>query len=169
MNERPALSIQWRLGGAFALALGISILVVVLSYRTTARFIASSRAAASASRTTIELERVISVMQDAETGQRGFLLTGDDSYLAPYREALQRLGQERQALAEAAGQADSATVARIGRLMQVELYIIVPPGMPARTIEEWDQLRDDIGARIGSEGPNRWLTIAFTADTEWAE
>ena len=116
MNERPALSIQWRLGGAFALALGISILVVLLSYRTTARFIASSRAAASASRTTIELERVISVMQDAETGQRGFLLTGDESYLAPYHEALLRLGQERQALAEAAGSADSATVARIGRL-----------------------------------------------------
>ena len=62
-----------------------------------------------------------------------------------------------------------AYVARIGRLMQVELYFIVPAGMPARTIEEWDQLRDDIGARIGSEGPNRWLTIAFTADTEWAE
>jgi predicted Co/Zn/Cd cation transporter (cation efflux family) len=62
-----------------------------------------------------------------------------------------------------------AYVARIGRLMQVELYFIVPTGMPARTIEEWDQLRDDIGARIGSEGPNRWLTIAFTADTEWAE
>lgn len=62
-----------------------------------------------------------------------------------------------------------AYVARIGRLMQVELYFIVPVGMPARTIEEWDQLRDDIGARIGSEGPNRWLTIAFTADTEWAE
>lgn len=62
-----------------------------------------------------------------------------------------------------------AYVARIGRLMQVELYFIVPAGMPARTIEQWDQLRDDIGARIGSEGPNRWLTIAFTADTEWAE
>ncbi|MCV9998415.1 cation transporter [Pararhizobium sp. YC-54] len=62
-----------------------------------------------------------------------------------------------------------AYVARIGRLMQVELYFIVPVGMPARTIEEWDRLRDEIGARIGGEGPNRWLTIAFTADTEWAE
>jgi signal transduction histidine kinase len=31
-------------------------------------------------------ERVLTLTQDAETGQRGFLLTGDDTYLAPYRE-----------------------------------------------------------------------------------
>ena len=31
---------------------------------------------------------VLTTVQDAETGQRGFLLTGDDRYLAPYQEAL---------------------------------------------------------------------------------
>ncbi|MGH8044021.1 MAG: CHASE3 domain-containing protein, partial [Stenotrophomonas sp.] len=31
---------------------------------------------------------VLSAVQDAETGQRGYLLTGDDSYLEPYRMAL---------------------------------------------------------------------------------
>lgn len=30
---------------------------------------------------------LLSAMQDAETGQRGFLLTGQDSYLQPYRDA----------------------------------------------------------------------------------
>lgn len=62
-----------------------------------------------------------------------------------------------------------AYVARVGRLTQVELFFIVPAGMPARSIEDWDALRNDIGDRIGGEGPNRWLTIAFTADAEWAE
>jgi diguanylate cyclase (GGDEF)-like protein len=33
------------------------------------------------------LEQVIDVLQDAETGQRGYLLTGDDSFLEPYRAA----------------------------------------------------------------------------------
>src|SRR5262249_55104550 len=32
-----------------------------------------------------ELSRTLSALQDAETGQRGFLLTGDLHYLAPYR------------------------------------------------------------------------------------
>ena len=62
-----------------------------------------------------------------------------------------------------------AYVAKVGRLSQVELYFIVPQGLPPRTIEDWDRLRDEIGGAIGDEGPNRWLTIAFTADREWAE
>ncbi|MGV2101073.1 cation transporter [Rhizobium sp. 21-4511-3d] len=62
-----------------------------------------------------------------------------------------------------------AYVARVGRATQIELYFIVPEGLPARTIEQWDALRDEIGDAIGDESANRWLTIAFTADTEWAE
>lgn len=34
------------------------------------------------------LENVISVLKDAETGQRGFLLTGENSFLEPYNGAL---------------------------------------------------------------------------------
>ncbi len=33
-------------------------------------------------------ERLLSVMKDAETGQRGYLLTGNTSYLEPYHNAL---------------------------------------------------------------------------------
>ena len=62
-----------------------------------------------------------------------------------------------------------AYVARVGRATQIELYFIVPKAMPARTIEEWDRTRERIGASIGDEGYNRWLTIAFTGDVSWAE
>lgn len=34
------------------------------------------------------LETTLSVMKDAETGQRGYLLTGDKSYLEPYNQAI---------------------------------------------------------------------------------
>ena len=60
-----------------------------------------------------------------------------------------------------------AYVAKVGRAQQIELYFIVPPGWPAQTLDEWDRLRDEIGAAIGGEGPNRWLTIAFTTDPLW--
>ncbi len=62
-----------------------------------------------------------------------------------------------------------AYVARVGRGKQIELYFIVPPGLPARPLEDWDALRNAIGHAIGDESPDRWLTIAFTTDPEWAE
>ena len=38
------------------------------------------------------LGEVLSVIQDAETGRRGYLLTGQREYLAPYEDAVARLG-----------------------------------------------------------------------------
>lgn len=62
-----------------------------------------------------------------------------------------------------------AYVAKVGRALQVELYFIVPTAWPAQPLDEWDRLRDAIGKAIGDEGPNRWLTIAFTTDPQWAK
>mgnify|MGYP000038153985 CR=1 FL=1 len=61
-----------------------------------------------------------------------------------------------------------AYVAKVGRGKQIELYFIVPMGWPSRRLEEWDAIRDEIGEAIGDESTDRWLTIAFTTDLEWA-
>ncbi|MBB1093443.1 cation transporter [Rhodopseudomonas palustris] len=62
-----------------------------------------------------------------------------------------------------------AYVARVGRGRQIELYFIVPKGWPAKRLEEWDKISDEIGELIGGDSPDRWLTIVFTADPEWAD
>lgn len=62
-----------------------------------------------------------------------------------------------------------AYVARVGRGRQIELAFVVPAGWPATTVEQWDLLRDEIGEAIGGDTPDRWLTIVFTADPEWAD
>lgn len=62
-----------------------------------------------------------------------------------------------------------AYVARVGRAKTIELYFIVPAEAPARTIGQWDALREEIGEAVGGEGPDRWITIVFTGDPEWAE
>ncbi len=53
-------------------------------------------------RHSVEVQRrlmtVLSAAQDAETGQRGFLLTGDAAYLRPYHSAAARLDAELNAL-----------------------------------------------------------------------
>jgi predicted Co/Zn/Cd cation transporter (cation efflux family) len=62
-----------------------------------------------------------------------------------------------------------AYVAKVGRAMQAELYFVVPKNLPARSLEDWDRVRDEVGRAIGNESHNRWLTIAFTTDPDWAE
>ena len=59
-------------------------------------------------------------------------------------------------------------VARVGRGRQIELFFIVPKNWPPRRLEEWDAIRDEIGDALGGEGSDRWLTIMFTTDEEWA-
>ena len=44
------------------------------------------------------LERIFSKLQDAETGQRGYLLTGERRYLAPFSDALDSLEYEMRDL-----------------------------------------------------------------------
>src|SRR5678815_293432 len=44
------------------------------------------------------LEQLESVLKDAETGQRGFIITGDESYLRPFKEATERLPADLEKL-----------------------------------------------------------------------
>ncbi len=48
--------------------------------------------------TQLALAQVLSLLQDAETGQRGFLLTGNDAYLQPFTEATTALGRNMSSL-----------------------------------------------------------------------
>jgi CheY-like chemotaxis protein/signal transduction histidine kinase/CHASE3 domain sensor protein len=45
------------------------------------------------------LDTLLSTMQDAETGQRGFLLTGNEKYLQPYEGARSKVNSELSAIA----------------------------------------------------------------------
>ena len=56
----------------------------------------------------------------------------------------------------------------VARGRQIELFFIVPKNWPPRRLEEWDAIRDEIGDALGGEGSDRWLTIVFTTDEEWA-
>lgn len=61
-----------------------------------------------------------------------------------------------------------ASVARVGRGRQIELYFLVSSDRPARALTEWDRIRDEISEAIGDDTPDRWLMIVFTTDPEWA-
>jgi signal transduction histidine kinase len=82
---------------------GLAVLVamVALSFwmlertRVATEDVLSSRGQRSA------LVDLLATVQDAETGQRGFLLTGEDRYLEPYEQALKELGPALEKLRSA--------------------------------------------------------------------
>jgi PAS domain S-box-containing protein len=73
---------------------------VVITYVNIQTLIKSNRWVEHTRETTAELERTLSAVKDAETGQRGYLLTGDESYLDPYRAAPIELERSLRRLAE---------------------------------------------------------------------
>ncbi|MFN3932132.1 MAG: CHASE3 domain-containing protein [Brevundimonas sp.] len=46
-----------------------------------------------------QIQSVFSLLQDAETGQRGYVITGDERYLQPYDNATRELDRQMQTLA----------------------------------------------------------------------
>ncbi len=67
----------------------------------------AAQALAAASRMDTSAARVLSDLKDVETGERGFLITGDPTLLAPYQLGLDRLGSDLAAFALADPQAAS--------------------------------------------------------------
>jgi PAS domain S-box-containing protein len=70
-----------------------------------------------------ELQGVLSTLKDAETGQRGYLLTGRENYLQPYNEAGERIHQGLQQLDEMAreGALTQGDVAKLSQLASEKL------------------------------------------------
>ncbi|HLP51662.1 MAG TPA: ATP-binding protein [Chitinophagales bacterium] len=64
------------------------LLVSYLSYERINGLIVSSELVGRSNTVKLKLEQAISYMKDAETGQRGFLLTQDSSYLQPFYGAI---------------------------------------------------------------------------------
>lgn len=67
--------------------------VAALSYFSGARYLAAVGAVEQALTAQAAIDGTLSLLKDAETGQRGFILTGDDQFLAPHEAA--RAGMPR--------------------------------------------------------------------------
>ncbi len=81
-----------KIAAGFALAFSLLLVIGAVSYRST---VSLTNTSYLVERSHLVLERVVSVLsvlKDAETGQRGFVITGDDAYLEPYQKAVGEVG-----------------------------------------------------------------------------
>jgi CHASE3 domain sensor protein len=79
-------------------ALIIVVIVDVISYRKLTRLIDAVDSVTHTYEILDELDAVLLHLQNAETGQRGYLITGEESYLEPYHAAIALVDQDTMQL-----------------------------------------------------------------------
>jgi signal transduction histidine kinase len=75
------------------LGLGVAVSIAILIFAEIGyqRLEIANRQGTGALEIEAKLNDLVALVADAETGQRGFLLTGDSTYLEPYRNAVRKL------------------------------------------------------------------------------
>ncbi|MBD0334053.1 MAG: response regulator [Cyanobacteria bacterium Co-bin13] len=89
-----------RIGGGFALGLLLLTAIGIASYRTTNSLIANSVDERETYETLRHLNALEAALASAESGQRGYLIAGERSYLEPYDASLQTIDDRLQYLQE---------------------------------------------------------------------
>ena len=82
----------------FVLVLLLVLANAFISYRSVRRVAVNNDRVLQTTQILTELQTVLSTMQDAETGQRGYVITGRENYLEPYYKALGGIAEHQRSL-----------------------------------------------------------------------
>src|SRR5262249_34084515 len=80
-----------RLKLAFAAGILVMLANAVIPYQTLSWLSNAERALDHSEAIIAAVDTALSTLKDAETGHRGFIITGREEYLQPYEEALQEI------------------------------------------------------------------------------
>jgi signal transduction histidine kinase len=93
----------------------LPLLLAFVAYRTSSQHVKSVEETLATAEFIQKLDELLSTVQDAETGQRGYLLTGWDFYLTPYTRAKASVGEKLAAL-DASASGHGVTQAQLAPL-----------------------------------------------------
>ena len=93
-----SLTFGRRLAVGFGLAGLVLLIIAFVSFRTTSGLVENNGLVSHSHQVEVKLGDLLTELVDAETGQRGFIITGDENYLAPYQAALGALPTTRESV-----------------------------------------------------------------------
>lgn len=122
-GDRQALRVRGVVGALFLIAAVLVAISAVFLYFVGQVALESNRRLTAHRAALSQLERFLSGVKDAETGQRGFLLTGQTEYLEPYQRSRTEVREHLAALEKlsATHELPSAEVAQLARLTEEKL------------------------------------------------
>jgi CHASE3 domain sensor protein len=150
------------IGLALAAPLVLLLLLTLIALQSTASVEAANATVLHTYRALSHVDNALSLIKDAETGQRGYLLTARAEFLEPYTAAIEKLPETRRLLAETLGQ--EARYA--GRLELLDELLEQKLAFMRRTIET--RSHDPAAAALlvqGGEGKRRMDEIRRTVAT----
>jgi PAS domain S-box-containing protein len=163
MISEPRSWERWAFGGALLCVAAAAIATwLALHMQAQARARANQLGAV-----VLRLDQTLSTLKDAETGQRGFLLTGQAAFLEPYQAALRDADRDLQSLAAlvASDARDAQRIAMLAELSRAKRAEL------AQTIDLYrsGQRATAIGIVQGREGKRlmdqiRQVVAAFRAE-----
>ena len=125
---RQPSPIRFRVTAVVGAAL-ISLLLVLTGLELVHEFNSSRTLRTEVNRsyeTRLQIERVFSLLQDAETGQRGYIITGDERFLEPYSHAQTELDAQTRRLSDLfdVEAAQAADMSRLQELTARKLHVM---------------------------------------------
>lgn len=176
-----ALRRMLRLRFAFPVALlaaGALLLVSEFSYDRASRAVQATGLHVQAR---VDMRRVLQLITDAETAQRGYVLTGSDDFLEPYRTAIEALPKAREAVSNyLAATGQDAEARELSRLVETKLSevqttvalrqagseeasrTLVQSGIGKEQMQELRLLMDGLVARTSDAAASRGATTLRT-------
>jgi methyl-accepting chemotaxis protein len=91
-------NVATKIGAGFSLALLVFVVVGAVSYRSTTQLVEASELRKHTYEVLEGLSETLSLLQDVEVGQRSYALVGEETYLEPYRDAVDRIDPRIQAV-----------------------------------------------------------------------
>jgi len=174
----------------FPLVLGVALSMAILVFSELGfrRLEAANRTMATSLETQSTLHEILALIVDAETSQRGYVLTGQPEYLDPYRAALPRIDDRfsrlRQLVARQSTPEQADRVNRFNQLIGKKLaeleatlalyekggrdaaFELISTGIGQRTM---DQIRATVATMAGDHsGSVSEDTARWTRDVEFA-
>ena len=152
-----------------------------MAHRAIEQLSATSDAVLRAKEIELDYERLLSTLGDAETGQRGYLLTNDETYLQPYEAALRALEQRvNTVLAHLQGDGQSPEslkplrdlvtqkLAELSRTVELNRAGEYAAALKLVRSDEGKNLMDNIRASVGQQVLAQHTRIAKLQETQLA-
>jgi signal transduction histidine kinase len=95
-----SIPLNWLFAAGSVALPGLVLLIALLLAHQTVQNGITSKAVSHESGMRARLQRVFSLLQDGETGQRGYLITGQERYLRPYDNSQRHVAREMAALVD---------------------------------------------------------------------